>query len=78
MYSGIHHLAIVHDDRRPVGILVERQTTQGTVFRIIKHHITDLIIPIYTRNTVVTDIGYSNDLSRRQPGRIKELKVFLG
>ena len=63
--TSIHDTAIIHNCRSPVCILIKSQSTQRTVFRIIKAHITYFIITIYTRYTIISNIGHCNKLTGR-------------
>ncbi len=73
--TGIHHTSVIHYNRVPIGILVKCQTTQILLFRSIKNHITNRVITTYTRNTLVTDVGVSNNTSVRKISTIIEFQV---
>ena len=75
--AGVHHTTVIHDDRIPVGILVECQTAHALILRIIEYHIADSVITVYAGHTLVTDVGDSDHTTVRQVSTIVELQVRL-
>ena len=75
--AGVHHTAVIHDDRIPVGVLVECQAAHALVLRVIQHHVTYRIATVHTRNTLVTDVGDSDHTTVGQVSTIVELQIRL-
>ena len=71
----VHHLTRVRNDRVPVGILVERQTTQALVLRVIQHHVTDGVITTHTGYTLIPHIRDGNHTSIGQISSIVKLQI---
>ena len=75
--TSVHHTSVVHNNRVPVCILVESQTTQVLCFRSVQHQITHWVVTTHTRNTLITDIGNSQYATVGQIGSIIKFQIRL-
>ena len=75
--AGVHHATVIHDNRVPVGILVECQAAHALILRVIQHHVTDSVIAVYTGNALITDIGDRNHTAVRQIRPIIKFQIRL-
>ena len=77
--AGVHQAAVRNDDRRPVSVLVECQAMDIFCFRIVGNEVGNDIVPMYARDTVITDITGGHHFAVRQVVGVAKFEVrFVG